>query len=186
MKKYKLLILVFLLFGQISDSFSQTTLILQPGSIEGKDAYASMNASVVNTGKIPSLVSCTWTFGGVPGRARSFVAFDLSSIPEGAIIQSAALSLYYNPNDDIQSFDYHTGENDIYIQRVIESWQENTINWDNQPNSTTINRVLIPPCTTNTQDYIDMDVTELVKDIIVLSLTITRLLCKEIIVYTAG
>ena len=165
--KNLLILLSLLIITPISAVICQTTLFLQPGPIDGKDAYATMNTSVVNTGKVPSLVSCAWTFGGVPGKARSFVAFDLSSIPEDAIIQSAALSLYYNPIDDIQSFDYHTGENGIYIQRVIESWQENTINWDNQPNTTTINQVLIPPCTTNTQDYIDLDVTELVKDIIV-------------------
>ncbi len=109
-----------------------------------------------------SLVCATWTYNGDLMHIRDYLAFDLSSIPENAIITDARLSLYYNPTDPYESWDYHTGENDLYIQRVTSEWDEHTIVWDNQPSTTTENQVELPPSIDSTQDYLDINVTEMV------------------------
>lgn len=147
-------------------SYSQITIVLQPGPDDGKDAYTSFLAGTTNTGDHQSLVAHAWTNGGIPGKARSFLAFDLASIPTNATVISAALSLFHNPTDNTQSFDYHTGDNEFYIQRIINSWHENSITWNNQPNTTGANQVTVPPSSSPTQDYLDIDVTEIVKDMI--------------------
>ncbi len=142
---------------------SVNCITLKPNADEGKDASV-WTLGDNNHGDRESLTAYTWTNSGNRVNKRAFMKFDLSSIPESAIITSAGLSLFYNPTDPVESFDYHTGENDIYIQRVISAWDEHTIIWDNQPNTTTENAVKLPPSTSPTQDYLDIDVTDLVID----------------------
>jgi hypothetical protein len=56
---------------------------------------------------------------------RSYVKFDLSSIPPGAIVTSATLKLYMYDAP---------GESRLYeIRRIMENWAENEITWNNQP-----------------------------------------------------
>jgi len=56
---------------------------------------------------------------------RTFIQFDLSSIPKNARILSAKLRLYlYDPPISSRTYE---------IYRVCESWEENKINWNNQP-----------------------------------------------------
>ena len=78
------------------NSFSQDTIFLQPGSLDGKDAIihgldTCMNLNFGNNEQIPA---CAWTFGGTPGIVRGIIEFDLSSISNSAEIISAKLSLY--------------------------------------------------------------------------------------------
>jgi uncharacterized protein (TIGR03790 family) len=139
-----------------------TTIVLQPGSDDGKDASLWSNDNGINHGDRESLTSYTWTYNGDLSLKRSFLAFDFSSIPEETSILNAKLSLFYNPTDPYESFDFHTGENDIFIQRVISEWDEHTIVWNNQPATTTEKQVKLPPSTDSTQDYLNIDVTDLV------------------------
>lgn len=166
MKKFKLIsILLFFLF-LTNSSYSQTTIVLQPGPSEGKDANAWRFDAGINHGDRESITAYAWTHSGDLSNKRSFLEFDLSTIPETAIIQSAHLSLFFNPTDPFESFSVHTGENDIYIQRVTAEWDEHTIVWSNQPSTTSVNQVQLPPSTNPTQNYPNIDVTELIKDMV--------------------
>ena len=95
----------FLLFFALSLHFSitaQTTITLQPDATAGKDVFIHGLSSLVNTNYDgnPQLAANAWTFGGVPGVVRSLFEFDLSTIPNGAVIESAFLSLYaYDVNE---------------------------------------------------------------------------------------
>ncbi|MCF6170807.1 MAG: TIGR03790 family protein [Bacteroidales bacterium] len=150
----------------VLDGFcGDSTIVLKPGATEGKDA-AVWSKGVENHGDRESLTAYTWTYNGDLALKRSFLAFDFSSIPEGANITSAKLSLFYNPSDPVESFHYHFGENDLLIQRVTSEWDEHTIVWDNQPATTTEQQVILPPSTDSTQDYLNIDVTEMVIDMI--------------------
>jgi hypothetical protein len=63
-----------------------------------------------------------------PNTARAYLKFDLSEIPNDAVILSedAYLSLYM--------FDYWgSGGTHIYHHQVLENWQEDEITWSNQP-----------------------------------------------------
>lgn len=167
MKKANLL-LVILLFGiTYSQLMGQTTIVLQPDAIEGKDAAIRSGNPTMNYGDWESIVSCTWTFNGDLTVKRIFLEFDLSAVPENATIIDAKLSLFYNSTDTTEpTFDFHTGDNNLYIQRVMSDWDENTIIWNNQPPTTTENRVELPPSSSPTQDYLGIDVTSLVVDMI--------------------
>ncbi len=96
---------------------------------------------------------------------RSLIEFDLSSIPVGANITSAKLNLYgLGP---VGSLSGHTGTNNsAYLQRVTQSWTENAVTWNNQPSATTQNQVVLANSTSATQDYLNIDVLNLVSDMV--------------------
>ena len=113
-----------------STLFSQTTIILQPGPAEGKDAKVWSLSSNTNYADHQMLKANAWTWGGTFGIERSYFEFDLSEIPPQATILSADLSLYYHflPGNPEQT---HSGNNECLIQRVTSSWDENSITWNN-------------------------------------------------------
>lgn len=162
----KLNLFLFLLGVPFWYTNAQTIISLQPGSEDGKDVNLFIFDGGLNHGDRESLTAHTWTHNGIPSRKRSFLEFDLSVIPETSTIHSAYLSLYYNPTDPWESFDEHYGNNSIYIQRITSTWDEHTIIWANQPSTTAINQVQLPPSISPTQDYLDIDVTPLVRDLL--------------------
>lgn len=95
--------------------------------------------------------------------SRAFIAFDLSAIPANAQIISAKLSLYGLPSSNTIP-QGNVGDNGIYIQRVTDDWNQVTVNWNNQPTTTTVDQVELPS-TTSTFNYnvTNVDVTNLVK-----------------------
>lgn len=141
-------------------------ITLKPDSETGKDVALWSSDEGVNQGDRESLTAYTWTNNGYLTLKRAFVEFDLSVIPKYSTIISANLSLFINPTDPYESFDFHTGENKVYIQRVISPWDEHTIVWDNQPITTTVNYVTVPPSTSPSQDYLNINVKELVNDMV--------------------
>ena len=166
MKKIIFLSAVLFLGFIFNHAKAQTTITLQPGPDDGKDATVVSKGLDNNQGDREGLTASTWTYNEELMLKRFYVAFDLSSIPENSIITDARLSLYYNPTDPYESWDYHTGENDLYIQRVTSEWDEHTIVWSNQPSTTTENQVELPPSIDSTQDYLDIDVTNMVIDMV--------------------
>jgi hypothetical protein len=56
---------------------------------------------------------------------QSFVAFDLTSLPADARIESAELRLYFNG--------HYAGVNTVDVGQVDGAWDESTLNWNNQP-----------------------------------------------------
>lgn len=66
---------------------------------------------------------------GVPyalGTGRILMLFDLLSVPDGAVVQSATLSLYL----------YHSWGSvplEVGIARLLGDWTEDSITWDSQP-----------------------------------------------------
>lgn len=110
----------------------------------------------------------SWTSGGGAVYNRGFFKFSLSPIPIGSKIISAKLSLFSNPNPINGNLSTaNSGSNNaFYIRRVSSSWDGNTINWNTQPSSTSLNQVLVPHTNLSFLDVVDLDVTQLVKDMI--------------------
>jgi len=97
-------------------------LTLQPGLLEGKDATVQNTMPGNNFGEDSF---------SIVGNASStmilfYLQFDLSSIPEEAVITEANLSLYQNNFWGSQDFA-------IGLYRVYEPWEESTITWDSRP-----------------------------------------------------
>jgi hypothetical protein len=104
----------------------------------------------------------TWTNNLDPFVTRSFLQFDLASIPTDALISAATLSLY-NPNDDNEEHEHFTldGSNSFYIRRVTSSWENQTITWNDQPAFSVEGQVVLPTNDTEQQDYEKIDILEM-------------------------
>ena len=146
----------------------QTTITLQPNATNGKDAFISSNIPNSGQGNSPEFDAAAWTIFGSPVTIRSLIDFDLSSLPVGASIQSAVLTLYNNPNAQngyANGQHVHvSGSNESVLQRITSPWTED-VTWSNQPTTASQNEVTLAQDTNPNQDYI-LDVTNLLQDII--------------------
>jgi hypothetical protein len=168
MKKHVLLSISFVML-HLTTLVNAQTITLQPGSA-GKDAEVfscvPCGYNTRNFGNIGDLCAVSWTNNGNSSKIRGLIQFDLSSIPAGSIINDARLSLYYNPNtDEGQHFKFF-GNNSALLQRITQNWSESTVTWNNQPATTTQNQVVIPSSTSPTQDYPNINVTNLIRDMV--------------------
>ena len=158
--------------------FAQSPLILQPDSVNGKDArlwYLSNQSGTFGPSNSTNygntihfqIMEWTWNSGNAgPGHIHQLIEFDLSSITSGSTIDSAFFSLYYNPLATDPSHSSLSGSNEAIIQRVIQPWDEQTVTWNTAPTSTTQNQVVLPQSTSPTQNYENIVVTNLIQDII--------------------
>lgn len=161
MKKI-LLIIMGILFA--IGGIAQTTITLQPGSSAGKDAYLTSLHPNQNYGTYPSIITCAWnSTGGNVNLATSLFQFNLSSIPSGAYITDARLNLYKDGNSTQEG---HSGDNLAYLRRIVNSWSENTVTYNFQPMTTTLHQVTLPASKTADQDYLNINVTQLLNDMI--------------------
>lgn len=144
--------------------FAQSTITLQPGSRDGKDAEIGLKVPNTNYGNSGKLSPYAWTHNSVINVTRGLIEFDLSIIPSNSSIISAKLTLYHNPN--YAPIHQHSGVNSFLIQKITSSWIEDSVTWSNQPTTTIVNQVTIPSSTVPTADYVNMDVTNLVQDML--------------------
>lgn len=159
-EKYTTLIAFCLLFT-ITSTQAQNLISLQPNSANGKDAAISDLQPNFNRGVYNDFLSIAWTNGGTPVVVRSFIQFDLSSIPNYSIIDSAFLYLYAFNSPGNGSHSRRSGNNESVLQRVTQSWSETTVTWNNQPTVDTSGQITVPASDSSTQDY-RIEVTNLV------------------------
>jgi hypothetical protein len=147
-----------------------------------KDAMLNLNTKPgyeyranTNYGAYSMIKTDEWTQSGYRTNTKSLVDFDLSRFPENTVIKSAKLSLYANnpqPNDDYkQMTNYSTGNsgyksNASWLYRVTENWDENAVTYNACPEVTELNGEYLPVSETYTQNYMNIDVTNVVKDMI--------------------
>jgi len=98
---------------------SSTSTTLQPSTA---DSYVMHNDANKNFGT----ETLMWVNSKTDNQNwRSFVTFDLSSIPAGSTVSSATLSLRMK--------DPPSASRTLEVQRVNASWSESSITWNNQP-----------------------------------------------------
>lgn len=152
----------FLTIGTVNLKAQVTTIILQPNEENSKDALISSFEPSKNFGSRADLVAMSWTVSGNPANYRSLIEFDLSNIPSGAIINSANLSLYSQESPGLGSHSTTSGSNESVLSRITSSWDESFVTWNNQPTITTENEVFLSESSSSTQDYLNIDVTNLI------------------------
>jgi len=125
------------------------TITIQPGPQQGKDASVNTVAPSDNYGNYNYL-----SIGNYAGQiSRSFLQFDLSSLPVDVVIVDAYLKL----------FPTNPGDCSISLYQVTEGWEENTITWNNQPEFlTTPEDTLTIPVIVFT--WISWDITSLLQE----------------------
>ena len=145
------------------------TLTLQPAN-NPAEAVIFGNSTIDETGTDTKEIGAeAWTKYGDPVALRGIFKFDLSSIPPTSVIKNAKLSLYSHPaptnghhNDEVRA--NYGSNNTMLIQKVTETWNPGTLTFNNQPSSASTNQVVIPSTNQTFLDLVDIDVTQLVKD----------------------
>jgi hypothetical protein len=110
-----------------------------------------------------------WTYLGTPFTQRGAVRFDLSSIPANAIILSARLTLYSNHdphNGDLVNANSGV-DNTLLVQRITTNWTASSVHWTTQPAVTSQDQIIIPHTNQAFLDLPDIDVTNMVKSMMV-------------------
>lgn len=100
------------------------TIVIQPE--EGSSADARVSSEFPNNNYATSMLRV----GVDQGKSfRSFVKFDLGSVPSGATILGATLAIYAGAANGVDGADSNT----LRVHSVGASWLEQTITWNNQP-----------------------------------------------------
>jgi len=104
---------------------AESTIVLQPGA-EGIDTGVE---SIFPTNNY-----ALWPFTGIGNSAstivRTYIKFDLSSIPTDVRVTDADLKLYQYSANGTDNFV-------IGLYKITNDWDESTIDWDPQPTSST-------------------------------------------------
>jgi gliding motility-associated-like protein len=163
---WRLLLSLIFLVTVIPAAFAQTTVQITAQYDAAIGYHDHYNTANINYGtaiqNAAYVIPGTHPNGGLNVN-RALIFFNLGVIPPGAIILQARLNLYSigPPTYSIG----HTGTNNsTLVQRVTQPWTQNTVTWNNQPNTTTANQVTLAPHTTPNQDYTNTVVTQLVID----------------------
>jgi len=141
--------------------FSQTEIILQPDSVDGIDARIQSNIPDQNIATSQVVASQSGTMSGEAFIDRSLISFDLvNSIPPNSLIISANLTLFANTiNGGHTQID---GSNESVLELITDSWEEETVTWNNQPSTDNNISINLPASQNSDEDYIDIDVSLLV------------------------
>lgn len=176
MKRIEIIVL-FIFMNSLIVFGQQSTYVLTintPDKIEDTFLYWSqvkiggINLQEENYGQNTSIQVNAWTFDAIPILERGLIKFDLEQLPANIEIVKAELSLYhfeYNINQ-YQPMSNLSGSNEVNVQRVTSNWVENEVTWNTQPTTTNQNQVILPESSTRNQDYIDIDVTKLVNEMV--------------------
>ena len=96
--------------------------------------------------------------------SRSLLEFDLKSLPRNAKVLHAELRLFNGLRSDLLSNVNKLDLNECLLQRITESWDESSVTWVNQPQTTSENEIRIGPSTSDRED-LSIDITELLIDL---------------------
>lgn len=99
------------------------TVVIQPDGTTGKDSYVDSLNSTINFGNDHEVYIGNYSSSRM---FRSYFQFDVSGIPTDSTITSATFNLTYTGGERGSSII-------IEARKVLSSWSDTTINWDNQP-----------------------------------------------------
>lgn len=158
---------ILLLCLSFLKSLGQVNCItLYPDEGKGKDAYLASSEPNRNFGSHPETSGDAWTCAGAPCFGHGLFYFDLSHIPSNRIVTSAYLSLYANPFPVNGNGVAMVGNNESELLRVLNDWDEYFVTWNNAPPTTNQHRVILPASTYSFQDYLNVDVKDIVQDMV--------------------
>lgn len=142
---------------------TQNSLIIQPDAEMGKDAYIRSLSKAKNQGNHPDFDALRLTFGKRAVLVRSLMQFDLSGIPENAEIVEAQLTLFKN-KQSVNLKGRDLGNNTVVLRRVTKDWNEQSVNWKNQPTTTKENQIIVPSKEVRGKNEVSIDITNWIAD----------------------
>lgn len=147
------------------------TYIYQPDESRSIDAslgyhppYATQDINYENDQYFKAF---TFLVNGELNKNRGVIDFPINHIDVNnrSVLLSARLSLYATGYIH-STFTGHMGNNAATLKRITEPWSESAVTWNTAPATTTDNMVTLAQSISSDQDYIDIDVTEMVRDML--------------------
>lgn len=174
MKQLKYFICALIYVAVAIQAPAQQTITLNGSDITDAIVYGDTRPGYeylndVNSGDYPRISATAWTHSGSSTYRRGLLQFDLSSIPEGSIIESATLYFYSDPaipNNSASRWAGNSqlsGSNAFYLEKITAGWGENTVTWNNQPATTTSGRIWVGPSTSFSENK-QIDIQAFVQD----------------------
>lgn len=149
---------------------AQTSVSFRLNSSTGQDMSLGNNLSYLPPDSISVEIGAVqWTCGGSPCELTALFRFDLSSIPSNAIVTDARLSLFAHPqqlNGNIALGPMYGTANTSTLFPLLSNWSYSQTTWTQFPSYTSINSVSLPQSTSNPQDYLQLDVTNSVMQMV--------------------
>ena len=141
------------------------TLTLQPANSSFDRHLLILGTTDQSDATAPEIGASAWTNNGVPFSMRALLKFDLSTLPANAKIKSAKLTLYSNPTPiNSNQVDANFGDdNSLFISRAIDNWNS-SVTWQTQPLTTASGQISVPHTDQSLLDLVELDVTNLIKD----------------------
>ncbi len=165
-RRILVLICFFLMleFATPSKLFGQhQTIVLNSTGVTIEDAEISMVNPTINYGSTPEISVMANQSTATPvvlDIERSVLKFDLSSIPENAVVVSAELKLTAQEVQNPNSFNF-------VFSRLAAGWLDNAINWSNQPVAhTSSDLVVVAPATSTVNTTFLVDVKDHVQNMV--------------------
>jgi len=134
-------------------SLAQTKLTIQ--SADEKCAHVATDARNVSLRDDGFSASYLFEGGSTFVTIRSFLQFDLSSIPTRSFVNWARLSLF--------AVGQNFGSNTSLLRRITSSWDPATVTWNTQPSTAVRGTVRLPMSTSAQEDYKNINVTNLLQ-----------------------
>ena len=131
---------------------TEQTLTIQPAAATGKDAYVYDGTLTTNYPDTPGIPAGARAMGVY----RSYLQFSLDSLPDDAVIVSARLALYH-----WYSVPEHAAAIGVY--KVLGSWSETVITWDDQPVVATVPEYTVNVPAAVSDAFIQWYITDLVQ-----------------------
>jgi len=140
-------------------------VVLKPHAEKGVDAIILSKEADKNFGALENLNINTSLAGADTAFQRMLISFGLDSFPDYAHVLKATLVLFRdstseNPNP------MHYGKNAYTTYRVVEPWEEEKVNWDNQPAFEVGGSVWNRKSWSEQQGSFEVDVTHMVRQMI--------------------
>ena len=154
-----------------------TSKVASSGNIITFYSYESSRGDAVfsrivpnnNYGSQEDIHLYAWTQNDILNINRVVLDFNTSNIAQNVQIKSAYLNVYYNPTskyDKALGGNGNTGTVDFIIEQITSEWNEETVTWATQPEATAVDKVLIEKKTDPKANYLKLDVTKLVQNMI--------------------
>lgn len=119
-----------------------------------------------NYGHLEDIHIFSWTQLGELNVNRALIDFNFDEISTNTEIVKADLNLYFNPTSIYDSGSGNQGSDTIIIQRITSDWDENDVTWNQQPETTEMNQLLMAKLEGNDTNYIGIDIRNIVQDIV--------------------
>jgi hypothetical protein len=138
---------------------------IKPCGNQGKDTRISISSPLMTSfANMDDLIVNTWTILGEKTINRVLIAFN-THLENDVVIDSVFLNLHLIAETPFDlTFIGNSGDNAMYVQRITSEWEEQEVNWINQPAFTHKNQVKIPSLYEKSDGVVKIDITQLFRD----------------------